>query len=85
MLPVAIAIAAAQFANRIAITYPGGFAVALRHAVRLSHLGHHIDGKGIPDSNAMPCLLQNNINALTLRCQYDPHLCTEGQYHGPFN
>ena len=64
----------------------GVFAVALvRHAVRWSHPGHHIGDKDIPDANAMPCVLQNNINALTLRCQYGQDLGTQGQYHGPFN
>ena len=53
-------------------TYPGGFAVALHHAVPSSHPGHHIDDKGIPDANAMPYLLQNDINALTLQGQYGP-------------
>ena len=53
-------------------THLGGFAVALRHAVGWSHPGHHTDGKGIPDANAMLYLLQNNINALTLQCQYGP-------------
>ena len=39
---------------------------------RMVTSGAPTDGKGIPHANTMLYLLQNNINALALQCQYGP-------------